>query len=169
MNKKTRINHTLIKSRSVYITGELAKVLGVCRVTIRNWIKKGMKVLDKEANPYLILGSDAREFIIKRKNRHKKPTKNNEFYCPRCKVPRLSDPEATVAKYTGKQFISSKQIIIYGICLICRCPLRYFSSDKHIKKLIEAGMSIKEGANILMSNTSPSSILSGKEIKNEQN
>lgn len=160
--KKTAINHTIIRSKSVYSSPELASIMGVTQVTIRNWIKQGMKVLDKNSNPYLILGSDARQFIICRKERHRKPTKIDEFFCPRCKAPRKSIPEYTIAKYTGKQFKTSPQVIIQGICADCSCRLRYFSSEQHLKILIDSGMKIQEGSNILMSNSIPSLILSSE-------
>jgi hypothetical protein len=163
MNKKIRINHTLISSKTVYSGPELATLLGVTPATIRNWLKLGMKELDKHSNPHLIQGAHAREFIIQRKSNHKRPTKITEFYCPRCKAARNSIPEQTIAKLTGKSFKSSMQVIIYGKCSICGCPLRYFSSEKHLKILMDAGISVKEGANILMSNTTPSLNLSLKE------
>ena len=150
MKKKLSLNETLIRSQRVYTPNELALLLHSKVDTIRrNWIKGGLKVLDGTKNPYLIRGSDAIEFIILKKKKRKIPINPGEFLCLRCHKSRKSIPELTIPRLSGKKMGNIQQVIIEGICVKCGCRMYYFTTVKQFQKLIKAGMSFKEGSNIL--------------------
>ena len=149
MKKKLILNQTLIRSKRVYTPSELAVLLNCCVDTIRNWIKQGLKVLEGTSMPYLIRGSDAIEFITAKKKKRKVPLNPGEFFCTRCNKSRKSDPKLIKPRITGKIIGNARQIIIEGICIECGCRMYYFTTDKHILKLIEEGMPVREGTYII--------------------
>jgi len=155
MKKKTRIDHTNIRTRRIYTPVELAKLFNCTSATIRNWIRSGMKIIEGHSKPYLIRGSEARAFILERRKSHKVLLNPGEFYCFRCKTSRASKPENTIIHLTGKIIDDSKQIIIKAICEVCGCRMNHFNIERNLQKLINAGMPIKEGTYILYGNTVP--------------
>ncbi len=82
-----RLNHRLVKIRRSYVVNEAAELLGVHRNTVREWIKKGLPVID-DNRPTLILGSDLREFLEGRRRQRRQPCGPGEIYCVRCRQPR---------------------------------------------------------------------------------
>ncbi len=113
------VNHTLIKSKTCYSFKELSEVLMVCQQTIWNWHSKGMKVLDENSRPYLVMGEEVRKFITEQKKKRKIPIKEGEFFCPRCKNSRASKPVKIKVIHTDR-FLSpaNKQIIVKGECIL---------------------------------------------------
>lgn len=75
-----------IKSHRSYTVDEAARALGVCKGTIRRWLKAGLLFLDDQ-KPVLIRGQDLKAFG-KSRVKPKQKCQLHECYCFRCKAPR---------------------------------------------------------------------------------
>jgi len=81
-------NPGLVKINRSYEVHELALLFGAHRNTIRGWIKKGLKTIDG-SRPFLLHGSDIREFLkAERKSPYSK-CQPHELFCLKCKTPKM--------------------------------------------------------------------------------
>ena len=67
-----------------------------------------------EKKPYLILGTDLKQFLQDRRLKKKKICKTNEIYCLRCKVPRK--PAENFVEYLPLSITKGR---LTGICPCC--------------------------------------------------
>ena len=84
-----RVNPRNIKIHQTYQIDQAAYALGVSIPTIRDWIKKGLPAM-RAQTPFLIIGSDLREYIENSRRDAKAPLEVNQFYCLRCRSPRTA-------------------------------------------------------------------------------
>ena len=122
-------NINLITSKRSYSINEVASLLSIDRRTCGRWIKyEGLRVIEENTNPILIMGEDLRSFIKERKEKRKIPLKDNEFLCMKCRkaVRALSGSEETVktGKKIGKD--DQEQLKKIGICENCNTQLNKF-------------------------------------------
>ncbi len=80
-------NPRLIKIHRSYTVEEAARVLGVHKQTVRNWLKQGLAAID-DRRPTVILGSTLREFLERRRAKAKRACPPGHFYCLRCRAPK---------------------------------------------------------------------------------
>lgn len=81
MSKKKRTyNPNLIKETLSYSTQEIADLLNIHKRTVQEWHKEGLPRIDSR-KPFLVLGSNLKEFIRSRQNKRKQKCRINEFYC----------------------------------------------------------------------------------------
>lgn len=81
-----RHNVRRVKINRSYSISEAAKLLGVSKHTISRWIDAGLPLIEQK-RPFLILGSELRDFVKARQPR-KQPCRAGELYCVRCRVPK---------------------------------------------------------------------------------
>jgi hypothetical protein len=112
------VNHRLVKTRRTYTTEETARLFGIHRNTVRAWLTSGLPTIDK-ARPLLIAGGDLLDFLVKRRQRNKRPCAPGELYCLRCRVPR--HPAGNEAHYHP---ITATTGNLEGVCP--ECSLRMF-------------------------------------------
>lgn len=75
-----------VKIHRSYTVDEAARALGVCKATVRRWIKtKGLPLIDK-ARPALILGRDLIAFG-KAQKRPRQKCELDQAYCLSCRAP----------------------------------------------------------------------------------
>lgn len=80
-------NYNRVKKNYPYSINEIVESLGVHKNTIRNWIKdEGLKTID-DKKPFLIHGSELKEFLQKRQNGQKTKCKDNQLFCTKCQKP----------------------------------------------------------------------------------
>lgn len=80
-------NPRLAKIHRSYTVEEVARLYGVHRNTVRQWIKRdGLPVCD-DGRPVLILGGELAAFLTRKRTRNKRPCKPGEIYCVRCRGP----------------------------------------------------------------------------------
>ncbi|WP_338155945.1 helix-turn-helix domain-containing protein [Vibrio harveyi] len=91
-----RFNPKLAKIHRSYTAEEVAKLYGVHKKTVRNWIRNGLPVFD-EVRPLLILGTDLRIFLQQQRDRKRSQCKEGEMYCLKCRAPRK--PNTETAKF----------------------------------------------------------------------
>lgn len=86
MTISRRANWRAVKLHRNYTVDEAARLLGVCKATVRRWIKAGLPVL-RDQKPLLILGDDLAAYHKARVARRKK-CQSQECYCVKCRAPR---------------------------------------------------------------------------------
>lgn len=107
-----RHNVRLVKIHRSYTPSELAKVLGVAKLTVSRWIDAGLPVIERK-RPLLVHGSDLRAFLQARQPR-KQPCRPGQFYCLPCRAPeRPAFAEAEFRPTTAKTGI------LEGLCPDC--------------------------------------------------
>jgi len=88
-------NYRLAKIHRNYTVEEVARLFGVHRNTVREWIKRGLPAI--QGHPALVLGRDLRDFLQQRRQQDKRPCGPGEIYCMRCRAPRT--PAAGMVEY----------------------------------------------------------------------
>lgn len=108
-----RVKASRIKKNLTYSISEAAEELDLSIATIRNWIKQGLPI-QKDQRPYLIYGSDLRNFIIQKNKARKSPLLDGELRCFTCKAGRK--PRNDTVTYTRQ---TAKTGRISGVCGVC--------------------------------------------------
>jgi DNA-binding XRE family transcriptional regulator len=106
-------NYRRVKIHFNYTLEETAKVLGVHRNTVREWIRRGLPTCD-DKRPVLILGHELAAFLRRRRTKDRKTCAPGEIYCVRCRTPRT--PAGCMADYQPKTATLGNLI---GLCPIC--------------------------------------------------
>jgi hypothetical protein len=120
MTKRQATRVRLIRSNRSYTTRELADQLLVTPTTVLRWQKQGLEPIDREAHKFLFLGRTAKAFLRNTLRRQKHPLKPNEFYCPRCRCPRLPKPQSLRMEATGKKMGRHNELVLRrGTCIQC--------------------------------------------------
>src|SRR5229473_7511341 len=91
-----RTNFRWIKIHRNYSIDEIARLFGLHRNTIRNWLKDGLQPIDRR-RPTLILGSTLSRFLEARQQRRRQRCRPGEIYCVKCREP--VKPAASMADY----------------------------------------------------------------------
>jgi excisionase family DNA binding protein len=106
--KRRRYSVSRIKATYTYDPGEVAKLLGIHRNTVRHWIKEGLRTID-DRRPFLVHGLTLKSFLAARQGARRRKCGPGEFYCFKCRVPRaawgamaeIADRTPTVSKLTA--------------------------------------------------------------------
>ena len=107
-------NPRLAKIHRNYTVEEVARLYGVHRNTVRQWIKRdGLPVCD-DGRPVLILGGELAAFLTRKRTRNKRPCKAGEIYCVRCRAPQ--SPALGMADYEPLTATGGNLI---GLCPKC--------------------------------------------------
>ena len=134
MRKKRTYNIRLIRARRCYTMSEISFLLNVHIRTVQSWRKQGMAPIDPNDKPLLLQGIEIKRFVHKKQKERKHRLKENEFFCPRCKVPRTSLPEGIRIEDTNKRIgRSDVLVLVRGICDTCDCKLSRFSTRNKVK------------------------------------
>jgi Helix-turn-helix domain len=79
-------NYRLAKIHMNYSVEEIARLFGVHRNTVREWVKRGLPTINVKG-PKLILGPDLRSFLQARRLKNKRKCQPGEIYCVGCRAP----------------------------------------------------------------------------------
>ena len=112
---KRNHNYRLVKIHRSYTAEEVAKLFGIHKNTVHNWVKNGLATIDNK-RPLLIIGNDLVDFLQKRRTKNKQTCKPGDHcvYCVRCRVPR---PAAeNMAEYSP---VNEKTGNLVAICPAC--------------------------------------------------
>jgi hypothetical protein len=98
--RRRRPHRRAIRIHRSYTVDELAHTTGVCKATVRRWLKRGLPAIT-DMKPALITGEDAVAFLQGR-SRPKQRCQLDEFYCFSCREPRWAAfGEAEIASQTA--------------------------------------------------------------------
>lgn len=106
-------NHRLVKIHRSYTVDEIAKLFGIHKNTVRQWMKGGLAAID-DKRPMLILGSVLVAFLQARRVKNKQTCEPGELYCVRCRAPR--SPAGNMADYSP---LTEKFGNLVAICPDC--------------------------------------------------
>lgn len=122
-------NINLITARRSYCIAEIASLLGRDRKTCGRWIKyEGLRVIEENTNPLLIMGEDLIAFIKKKREKRRISLKENEFFCLKChkavRAKTRSEQTIKTGKRIGKD--NREQLKKTGVCENCGTKLNRF-------------------------------------------
>lgn len=128
MKRRTVALARRLRDNRTYTIKELARQLEVHSRTVRSWRASGLRPLEEQSKPLYFRGKAAKAFILKRASEAKQSLQPDEFYCPRCRSPRRSDPNAISVLDTGRK-LGKKDYSLHvtGVCELCGCPLNRFT------------------------------------------
>lgn len=127
----SRCNTHVIRPRVSYSLSEIADLLDKDRKTCSHWVKEGLKVIEENARPLLIMGVDLINFIKQKKTKGKIPVRENEFLCMKCrKAVRAKIGSEQIIK-TGKKIGKNnrEQFKKIGVCENCQTRLNRYLGE----------------------------------------
>ncbi len=110
-----RLNPRRAKINRCYSVEEVARLYGIHRQTVRNWIKAGLPAMTG-ARPHLIAGTDLRAFLERRRASGKVHCGPGELYCVRCKAAR--EAAEGMLDYIPIASLSGN---LRALCPVCSC------------------------------------------------
>lgn len=113
MAGKRRFDPRRAKIHHSYTVEEVARLYGVHKQTVRNWMKAGLPFLS-ERRPHLILGRELRAYLAAQRAKARRPCQAGELYCLRCRVPKR--PAGDMLDYIPMSLVSGN---FRGICPTC--------------------------------------------------
>lgn len=119
MPKRYKIN--LIKRRKAYTLEEIADLQDKDKRTCFRWIEEGLKVVEIDAKPLLVMGYELKRFLEEKQARNKAPLEKDEYYCFHCKKPTKAKSESEQINPTGKKIgkDNREQMMKTGLCEVC--------------------------------------------------
>lgn len=115
-------NPRLAKVHYSYTVAEIAELYTVHKNTVLTWIKDGLPLCNGK-KPYLIHGSDLRDYLQAKREKNKRPCKPGEIYCLPCKQPRK--PLDNWAEYMPLDASTGR---LFAICSVCGGTLNRYTS-----------------------------------------
>lgn len=106
-------NYCLVKIHRSYTVFQIADLFQVHRNSVRRWIAQGLPTVDNE-KPYLVRGSELREFLIGIRKKNRRVCGVGEMYCMRCRLPKV--PQGNWAELTRR---TEKVGNLAGFCPDC--------------------------------------------------
>jgi hypothetical protein len=81
-------NPRLVKVHRNYSVEDIARLFGIHKNTVRNWLKQGLRTIDDQ-RPMLILGRELSRFLQERRQRAKQSCGPGRIYCIACRAPKV--------------------------------------------------------------------------------
>ena len=114
MTTKQRYSLKPIRRNYAYTVYEISELYGITSDTVFRWIRNEGLIRIPHSKKYLVHGSDLATFLENRNCKNKRPCKNGEIYCCKCRIPQR--PMAASLKF-GK--LPNKTIRVSGKCSDC--------------------------------------------------
>jgi hypothetical protein len=105
-------NPRLVKVHRNYSVEEVARLFGLHKNTVRNWLKLGLAIID-DRRPILILGRELSRFLHERRRKAKQYCGPGRIFCIACRTPKI--PAGNMADCTAIGMAAS----LCGICPDC--------------------------------------------------
>jgi hypothetical protein len=82
---KRKYNVRLITSRRSYTPEDVAQLFGINKKTVFRWLKEGLRPLEENTKPFLIMGEELSHFLTEQKKKQRLSLKKDEFFCLKCR------------------------------------------------------------------------------------
>jgi hypothetical protein len=114
MSGKQRYSLKPIRRNYTYSVYEVAELYGITPDTVFRWIRiEGLKRI-AHSKKYFVHSVDLTKFLEKRNGKNKRPCKDGEIYCCKCRKPQKPKPASL-----NSMKIPNKTIRVSGKCSIC--------------------------------------------------
>ncbi len=111
-NKKKAYSLKPIRRDYTYAVSEIADMYKITPDTVFRWIRnEGLKRI-AGSKKYFVHGSALIQFLGKRNTKNKKPCKDEEMFCCKCKIPRTPKQQTLKSKK-----LANKTIRVHGRCI----------------------------------------------------
>jgi len=124
-----RLNPNLAKIHRNYLVVEVAELFGVHKNTVRAWVKNGLPICD-ENHPMIILGSELRDYLKDKNSSAKRPCKEGEIFCFKCRLPKK--PAGGMVEYIPSSKVRG---CLSAICPTCNSLMNQFSNVSKLEKM----------------------------------
>jgi len=143
-------NYRRVKIHRSYTVEEIASLLDLHKNSVRTWVKAGLPTCDGQ-RPMLILGSDLAAYLQARRKKNKRPCKLGEFFCVRCRLPRV--PAGGMVDYKPESETNGR---LEAICPVCDCIMnRWISLAKWEQICGKTEVTITEASEQVSDRTQP--------------
>jgi len=106
-------NPRLVKIHRNYSVDDIARLFGLHKNTVRNWLKQGLPTID-DRRPILVLGQELSRFLHERRQKAKQSCGPGRLYCIACRAPKV--PAGKMAECTPTGPLAGS---LCGICPDC--------------------------------------------------
>lgn len=106
-------NPRLVKLHRNYTVEEIARLFGLHKNTVRNWLKEGLALIDGQ-RPMLILGRELSRFLQERRQKAKQVCGPGRIFCIACRAPKAPAGNMAECVATGPRSGN-----LCGICPEC--------------------------------------------------
>lgn len=113
-----RVNYRLVKQHRNYSVDDISRLLDVHKNTVREWIRRGLPVIDDGRKPKLVLGSELKGWLANQRKSAKQPCGPGELYCLKCQMPKR--PAMGMVDYQPKNDLSG---CLKALCETCERPI----------------------------------------------
>lgn len=114
MSRKQRYSLKSIRRNYTYSVDEIAEKYSKATDTVLRWIRDDGLKRNLHSRKYFVHGSDLATFLEKRNGKNKRPCKDDEIYCVKCKAPRRPKPASL--KF---EKLPNKAIRVLAQCAVC--------------------------------------------------
>jgi len=106
-------NPRLVKVHRNYSVEEIARLFGLHKNTVRNWLRQGLTPID-DRRPLLILGQELSRFLQARRQKAKQVCGPGRIFCIACRAPKA--PAGNMAECIAN---GPRSANLCGICPDC--------------------------------------------------
>jgi hypothetical protein len=123
-----RLDRRRVKIHRCYTVEEIARLLGLCRATVRRWLKNGLSAIDGQ-RPTMVRGGDLLEYLTARvKPKTRCPP--GHCYCVKCRTPHL--PAGAMAEFVVLTATSGN---LRGLCPVCGTMMHRRMAMTHLERI----------------------------------
>jgi Helix-turn-helix domain len=152
-----RLDRRRVKIHRCYSVEEIARLLGICRATVRRWLKTGLRAIDGQ-RPALVRGADLLEYLTARiKPKSRCPP--GHCYCVKCRVPH--PPAGAMAEFVVLTATSGN---LRGLCPVCGTMMHRRMAMAQLERIgTNLEVTIVQGVKPLKDSSAPSQNVHFKE------
>ena len=114
MSRRHRYPLGAIRRDYTYTVAEIAALYNIAPDTVFRWIRNEGLLRLHGSKKYLVHSSDLIAFLTARNRKNKKPCRDGEMYCCKCRVPRKLD-----LSRLATERLPNGTIRVRGVCIVC--------------------------------------------------